>query len=42
MSPSFLSLVGNFTDAAKDLDTACKMDFDEQADEWLKEVAREM
>jgi suppressor of tumorigenicity protein 13 len=31
-------LLGNFTDAAKDLATACKIDFDEQADEWLKEV----
>jgi len=31
-------LLGNFTAAAKDLATACKIDFDEQADEWLKEV----
>jgi len=31
-------LLGNFADAAKDLSTACKIDFDEQADEWLKEV----
>lgn len=31
-------LLGNFTEAAKDLATACKIDFDEQADEWLKEV----
>jgi len=31
-------LVGNFTLAAKDLSTTCKIDFDEQADEWLKEV----
>ena len=31
-------LLGNFTEAAKDLSTACKIDFDEQADEWLKEV----
>jgi len=33
-------LLGNFTAAAKDLATACKIDFDEQADEWLKEVHR--
>lgn len=25
-------------EAAKDLRLACKIDFDEQADEWLKEV----
>ena len=25
-------------DAAKDLRLACKIDFDEQADEWLREV----
>merc|ERR1719348_2089032 len=31
-------LLGNFAIAAKDLATACKIDFDEQADEWLKEV----
>merc|ERR1719431_434529 len=31
-------LLGNFASAAKDLATACKIDFDEQADEWLKEV----
>merc|ERR1719266_762856 len=31
-------LLGKFTEAAKDLSTACKIDFDEQADEWLKEV----
>ena len=31
-------LLGNFAEAAKDLSTACKIDFDEQADEWLKEV----
>merc|ERR1712013_917764 len=31
-------LLGNFTQAAADLATACKIDFDEQADEWLKEV----
>lgn len=31
-------LLGNFVEAAKDLRLACKIDFDEQADEWLKEV----
>ena len=31
-------LLGNFAEAAKDLSTACKIDFDEQADEWLKQV----
>merc|ERR1719412_2054610 len=31
-------LLGNFTEAAKDLSTACRIDFDETADEWLKEV----
>ena len=34
----FHRLLGNFLEAAKDLRTACKIDFDEQADEWLKEV----
>merc|ERR1719245_1885428 len=31
-------LLGNFKEAAKDLSTACRIDFDETADEWLKEV----
>ena len=31
-------LLGNFVLAAKDLRMACKLDFDEVADEWLKEV----
>ena len=31
-------LLGHFVQAAKDLRTACKLDFDEVADEWLKEV----
>lgn len=31
-------LLGDWTAAAKDLRQACKLDFDEQADEWLKEV----
>ena len=31
-------VMGNFTEAAKDLSTACRIDFDETADEWLKEV----
>ena len=34
----FLRLLGHFLEAAKDLRLACKIDFDEQADEWLKEV----
>lgn len=34
----FFRLLGNFLEAAKDLRLACKIDFDEQADEWLKEV----
>ena len=32
-------LLGKFAEAQKDLATACKIDFDEQADEWLKEVS---
>lgn len=31
-------LLGHFVPAAKDLRMACKLDFDEIADEWLKEV----
>ena len=31
-------LLGHFLEAAKDLRQACKIDFDDQADEWLKEV----
>merc|ERR1711872_289700 len=31
-------LLGNFKEGASDLRTACKIDFDEQADEWLREV----
>ena len=31
-------LLGHFVEAAKDLRLACKLDFDEVADEWLKEV----
>lgn len=31
-------LLGNWEEAATDLRTACKFDFDEQVDEWLKEV----
>merc|ERR1719357_483042 len=31
-------LLGHFVEAAKDLRTACKLDFDEVADEWLREV----
>ncbi|XP_036320101.1 hsc70-interacting protein 1-like [Rhagoletis pomonella] len=31
-------LLGNWEKAAKDLRQACKLDFDEEADEWLREV----
>ncbi|XP_066998848.1 putative protein FAM10A4 [Anabrus simplex] len=31
-------LLGHWEEAAQDLRNACKIDFDEQADEWLKEV----
>ena len=31
-------LLGEWLEAAKDLRLACKLDFDEQAHEWLKEV----
>lgn len=31
-------LLGNWEAAAKDLRQACKIDFDEEADEWLREV----
>ena len=31
-------LLGHFVEAARDLRLACKLDFDEVADEWLKEV----
>ena len=31
-------LLGNWELAAKDLRQACKLDFDEEADEWLREV----
>lgn len=31
-------LLGQWLDAVKDLRRACQIDFDEQADEWLKEV----
>ena len=34
-----LRLLGKFAEAQKDLATACKIDFDEAADEWLKEVS---
>ena len=34
----FFRLLGNFEEAAQDLRLACKIDFDEVADEWLKEV----
>lgn len=32
-------LLGNWEESAKDLRQACKLDYDEEADEWLKEVA---
>lgn len=31
-------LLGHWEEAARDLRNACKIDFDEQADEWLREV----
>lgn len=31
-------LLGNWEDSARDLRQACKIDFDEEADEWLREV----
>lgn len=31
-------LLGKFEEAANDLRLACKLDFDEQADEWLRET----
>lgn len=31
-------LLGHWEEAAKDLRQACKIDFDEEADEWLREV----
>ena len=31
-------LLGRWEEAAQDLRNACKIDFDEQADEWLREV----
>lgn len=31
-------LLGKWEEAAKDLRQACKLDYDEEADEWLKEV----
>jgi hypothetical protein len=34
----FFRLLGHWAEAAQDLRNACKIDFDEQADEWLREV----
>ena len=31
-------LLGHWEEAAKDLQTACKLDYDEDADEWLREI----
>jgi len=32
-------LLGKWEEAAKDLRLACKIDYDDQANEWLKEVS---
>lgn len=32
------SLLGKFLEAYQDLATACKLDYDDTANEWLKEV----
>jgi suppressor of tumorigenicity protein 13 len=34
----FLRLLGHWEEAASDLRQACKIDLDDQTDEWLKEV----
>lgn len=34
----FVRLLGNFLEAHRDLATACKLDYDDVANEWLKEV----
>ena len=31
-------LLGHWEEANRDLQAACRMDYDEQANEWLKEV----
>lgn len=31
-------LLGHWEDAAKDFQTACKLDFDEDVNMWLKEI----
>ena len=33
---NFFRLLGEWEKAKKDLATACKIDWDDQADEWLK------
>ena len=38
ITKNLFRLLGHFVPAAKDLRMACKLDFDEVADEWLKEV----
>ncbi len=38
LPPNTSRLLGHFLESAQDLRVACKIDFDEQADEWLKEV----
>ena len=35
----FFRLLGKWEEAAKDLRLACKIDYDDQANEWLKEVS---
>lgn len=37
-SLNFFRLLGNWEEAAKDLRLSCKLDYDDQANEWLKEV----
>ena len=34
----FSRLLGHWLEALKDLSMACKLDYDDQANEWLKEV----
>ena len=34
----FFRLLGNWLEAAKDLRLACRLDFDDDANDWLREV----
>jgi len=34
----FFSLLGNWAEAHLDFALSCKLDYDDQANEWLKEV----